>query len=196
MQLIHDNQTLLMTFSRSTRLTLCSDSCSCNVNLTVTQQMYKYHPHFSEVFHGTHCSLSEASCLLRGEVCTFLQGAEQVVEMLCRLLIVPFDLHVFIWIEKLRVSAVSEKVLIVQLKVPQNQLVLVCPHRLELKHKWTDISYFQIQNGYICIFSVITIITITLILSFVPNVFSDVKTVKSCLLFNLFGRALEGPFIQ
>lgn len=35
MQLIHDNQT----FSRSTRLTLCSDSCSCNVNLTVTQQI-------------------------------------------------------------------------------------------------------------------------------------------------------------
>lgn len=61
--------------------------------------------------------------------------------MLYGLLIVPLDLNVVRGVEKLGVLAVFEEVLIVQLEVPQHQLVLVCFHRLELKHKYSKLIF-------------------------------------------------------
>ncbi len=66
--------------------------------------------------------------------------------MQCGLLVVPLDLHAVAGVEELRVLAILEEVLIVQLEVPQHQLVLVCLHRLELKHTRT-LSCFYIQSG-------------------------------------------------
>lgn len=124
--------------------------------------------------------------------------------MLYGLLIVPLDLNVVRGVEKLGVLAVFEEVLIVQLEVPQHQLVLVCFHRLELKHKRT-LSCFYIHNGYMYLHlslkycdycsDRISIILYSRLKS-VAKPFSDVKTAESCLLFNSFRRALEGPVIQ
>lgn len=95
------------------------------------------------MFHA----ISNTQWALSGvRVRTFLQGVEQVVVILYGLLVVPLDLHAVTGIEKLRVLAVLEEVLIVQLEVSQHQLVLVWLHCLELKHT-RNLGYFYIQNG-------------------------------------------------
>jgi len=69
---------------------------------------------------------------------TFLHGVEQVVEVLRGLFVLGLHLRPVVGAELLRVLAVALEVLVVELKVPDQQAVLVGLHALKLQQEEED----------------------------------------------------------